>query len=543
MGKKIIARKALHKGSFSSKKRIEQDKTFPLTVTPNGLRNSLVVGLLAFVLAGVLALSGDYSSLFWILIVVGIVLVPNSLLLRNSFASPFILKYGITMLKTKRFISFIKSLARIGKVYELMCLIGLFLGFGLVGIDYWAARKRGGWKRIIILAIGAVLLYFVFTFSVGGISLGNLFSVPAIASLFWPCLVGFVILGFGGMSLALLVGYGLLAFFGLFAHKQLCPSVAPVLPGVPIPGLGVPIPMIGWVSLVLVLIIHEFSHAVMFAYYKEKIKSVGLLLAGIIPLGAFVEQDDKTFNNLEDKKALMVLSAGSASNLFTIFVAVILFFSLFFASSPLLSQFNSETQKMFDGVKINSVQDKISFCGMDVNAPAKGKLFEGDVIKQINGFDVNSIDAVNQQFRLSNSDINFVVERKNPDSNEFFDVNVSVAPYTFEQLGIKRIGVEFASIPTGHEPNPWVVFGYQVISALGSILLFLGVISFAAGSFNYFPADPFDGGKMAKIMLVPYFGFLGFNKKETQKLIGRIFIWVLIVSLTFNMIPYLTMFF
>ena len=154
MGKKIIARKALHKGSFSSKKRIEQDKTFPLTVTPNGLRNSLVVGLLAFVLAGVLALSGDYSSLFWILIVVGIVLVPNSLLLRNSFAYPFILKYGITMLKTKRFISFIKSLARIGKVYELMCLIGLFLGFGLVGIDYWAARKRGGWKRIIILAIG-----------------------------------------------------------------------------------------------------------------------------------------------------------------------------------------------------------------------------------------------------------------------------------------------------------------------------------------------------------------------------------------------------
>ena len=46
-------------------------------------------------------------------------------------------------------------------------------------------------------------------------------------------------------------------------------------------------------------------------------------------------------------------------------------------------------------------------------------------------------------------------------------------------------------------------------SNVSMILLLLIIISFAAGSFNYFPADPFDGGRMAKIMLAPYFGFLG----------------------------------
>jgi membrane-associated protease RseP (regulator of RpoE activity) len=74
------------------------------------------------------------------------------------------------------------------------------------------------------------------------------------------------------------------------------------------------------------------------------------------------------------------------------------------------------------------------------------------------------------------------------------------------------------------------------------ILLLFVVISFAAGSFNYFPSDPFDGGRMAKIMLAPYFSFLGFNRKETYKFIGRLFMWLLIISLTLNLIPYLTMF-
>ena len=75
------------------------------------------------------------------------------------------------------------------------------------------------------------------------------------------------------------------------------------------------------------------------------------------------------------------------------------------------------------------------------------------------------------------------------------------------------------------------------------ILLLLIIISFAAGSFNYFPADPFDGGRMAKIMLVPYFAFLGLKKKETQKFVGRLFVWLLLLSLLLNLIPYATMLF
>jgi membrane-associated protease RseP (regulator of RpoE activity) len=518
------------------KKQVEK-KHLPYIKPPiSTLNKILLLGIMAFILAGVtFFFSGGANIFFWLLIVLGIILVPNAILLRFDFAQVFLLKYVITMIKTKKMVSFIESLSHHAKWFEKICLIGSIFGFGLVGVDYWLARKIGGWKRILVLVISALALgafFYIFC--------SILFAVPALAPLFTFCLIAFILLGFGGMSLAILVGYGLLSVQSLFTQTQLCPSVAPVLPGVPIPGLGVPIPLIAWVSLAMVLIIHEFSHGIMMAYYKEKIKSVGLILAGIFPMGAFVEQDDKTFEKLDDKKALLVLSAGSASNLFTMCLAWVFLLMLTLALTPFSATFESEFAKTYSGVKVNSVQDKVSYCGVEAIAPAKGKLFSGDEIKVLNGVDINNITTLNKIFVSSKGDFNFTVSRVV--DNTPTDVNVSLTPFVFEQLGIKRIGVEFAAIPTGYIIPPIIFWAQSVLSIISQILLFFIVISFAAGTFNYFPSDPFDGGRMSKIMITPYLGFLKMNKSDTQKLIGRVFMWILIVSLVLNMIPYLTMF-
>ncbi|MFA6064250.1 MAG: site-2 protease family protein [archaeon] len=504
----------------------------------NALGIVMLFGVCMLLLAWYFNSTNYLTSSVILFVALGLILIINSILLRFDFAQSFLIKYGIVMLKTKHFVKLIESISHFGKIFEIICLLGSILGFGLVGVDYWFGRKLGGWKRIAVLLVSAVILAVFFdTFC------KILFSVPILAPLYIPSLIGFVILGFGGMSLTILIGYGVLAVIGLFTQKQLCPSVAPVIPGVEIPGMGVAIPLIGWVSLALVLIIHEASHGVMMAYYREKIKSVGLLVAGFLPLGAFVEQDDKTFEKLEDKKAIMVLSAGSASNLLMVAVAYILLIGFYMAVTPLAPSIEQEFNKTYDGVQIVKVSDKVSFCGIDANAPAKGKLFAKDIIKQVNGVDINGIIVINQVFRDANGDINFTVERINPDTNLSSDVNVSVTPYKFEDLGIKRIGVEFGAIKTGYEPKGEIVLLQLIISNIGMILTLVVIIGFAAGSFNYFPANPFDGGRMAKIMLAPYFVFIGFNKEETGKLIGRIFIWLLIISLTMNLIPYLTMFF
>ncbi len=521
--------------SRAKKKRVIRPYVKP---SDSEFNKFFLIDLVLFVLSGLVFFTSGTTMLFWLFFVLGIVIGFNIYWLKQDYAQVFLIKFGFTMLKTKKLIGVINSIAKHGKWFEKICLAGLLLGFGLVGVDYWFARKLGGWKRIALLLVSAVIFGVIFVQF-----LSILFMLPILAPLYIPCMIGFIVLGFGGMSLMMLVGYGFLSFIGLFVQKQMCPSVAPVLPGVEIPGLGVPIPLIGWVSLAFVLIIHEMSHGIMMAYYKEKIKSVGILLAGIIPVGAFVEQDDKTFNVLEDKKAMLVLSAGSASNLLTILVAWILIIGLVIAVQPIMDPIEQDFEKTYSGVQIVRIQDTVSFCGIDANAPAKGKLFAGDIVKQINGLDVNGIGMLNQNFVRSNGDINFVIGRVNPDTNISSDMNVSITPFIFEDLEIKRIGVEFGVIPTGYQMKPELFIANSLISNTSMILLLLLIISFAAGSFNYFPSDPFDGGRMAKIMLAPYFSFMKMNKEDTYKLIGRLFIWILIISITFNMIPYLTMFF
>lgn len=526
--KKSFEKKKIHKVPFIKPTRKE-------------LNNKIWAGIACFLIGLLLVfVLKTLDFVGWILILFGFFQSANSFWLKFNFAQPFLIPYLFTMVKTKKFIDVIQLIAKkFAKIFEVVSLIGSILGFGLVAIDYWFARKAGGWKRILILAISAIFLgvFFYYTCSI-------LFSIPLLAPLFIPCLIGFVVLGFGGMSLVMLLGYGLISLAGLFVQKQMCPAVAPVLPGVPIPGFGIAIPLVGWVSLFIVLVIHELSHGVLMAYYKEKINSVGLILAGLLPIGAFVEQEDISFDKLNDKKALLVLSAGSASNLLLIPISVVLLIIFGIISAPFVGGIIEDQNLAYSGVKIQKVEDTVSLCGLDFNAPAKNKLFSGDIVKQINGVDINSISMLQKSINSSKNDLNFLVDRIEKDSNNYLAVNVIVTPIFFEDMNMKKIGVEFVSMPTGRSIPFVSQAGYFVISNINMILLLLLIISFAAGSFNYFPSEPFDGGKMAKIMMLPYFGFMKFkSKKETQKLIGRIFIWLLVLSLLLNLIPYITLFF
>jgi len=470
---------------------------------------------------------------YWFFLVVGgIIILPNVFWLASKLGTPFGVPYFFTMLKTKKFVNTIIGLGsgKTAKVLEKISIGGLFLGFGIVGIDYWIARGKGGIKRILILIIGAIGLGLIFWYI-----LGILFSVPALAPLFWLALISFVLLGFGGLTIAILMGYGGMSLVAFFTAEQICPSISPVIPGVPIPGLGVTIPLIAWVSLGLIMIIHEFSHGILLAKYKEKIKTVGLILVGIVPMGAFVEQEDRSFLKKPEREQILVLSAGPSSNLLTIPIALGLLLLLAFSIAPLQESFSNEAALMYDGVQVSSVQDEISFCGITKEAPAKGQLFEGDKVLMLNGVDINSIGTLNTVF-AETGDYNFVVDR------DGFIVDVNLMPVYFEGLNLKRIGVGFTPIETGYSPPIEFAIASSWINALTNILFFLAFLSFAVGMFNFLPSDPLDGGRIAKFVLLPYIGFMGFNKEDGQKFIGRLFAWLFLISILLNLLPYVTMF-
>ncbi len=527
------------KHSVEQKKKVH--KMPFIKPTQKDLNTKIWAGIVCVIIAlYLLNFQKGFDFIGWALLLFGFLQAANAFWLKFDFAQPYLVPYLFTMIKTKKFIDIIHFIAVKGsKVLEVISLIGSIFGFGLVAVDYWYARKLGGLKRIALLIVSGIILGLLFYYGCA-----ILFAVPALAPLFIPCLIGFVFLGFGGMSLVLLFGYGIISLLGLFVDKQLCPALAPVIPGVPVPGLGVVIPFVGWISLFIVLVVHEMSHGILMSYYKEKINSVGLVLAGLFPIGAFVEQENTTFDKLEDKKALLVLSAGSASNLLLIPVGIILLLAFSLISSPFIPGLVEEQNKAYFGVKVEKIDDTVSMCGVDINAPAKGKLFVGDIVKQTNGMDVNSLTTLRTATFLSSEDINFLVSRKNIDTNLYYDVNVNITPNLFVDMNIKKIGAEFSAIPTDYNMPLISQAGVFLIGNINMALLLLIIIAFAAGSFNYFPSEPFDGGKMGKIMMSPYAGFMKFKtKKESQKFIGRIFIWLLVISILLNLIPYVTLFF
>jgi len=85
------------------------------------------------------------------------------------------------------------------------------------------------------------------------------------------------------------------------------------------------------VALAIVAIVHEFSHGIFMKLFKIKIKSTGVVFLGPI-LGAFVEQDDKSFQKKPKFNQMVVLAAGVFANVVFALIFYGLYVGFFFSS-------------------------------------------------------------------------------------------------------------------------------------------------------------------------------------------------------------------
>jgi membrane-associated protease RseP (regulator of RpoE activity) len=121
-----------------------------------------------------------------------------------------------------------------------------------------------------------------------------------------------------------------------------------------LPGINEYVPLEwGIIALIITLIVHEFSHAVLCKVEGIKVKSMGILLA-LIPIGGFAEPDEEQLLGKKEKKGdtekeeaaepkklatrserVRILTAGVMANFVTSLIAFILFFSMLGSLSPL----------------------------------------------------------------------------------------------------------------------------------------------------------------------------------------------------------------
>ena len=83
-----------------------------------------------------------------------------------------------------------------------------------------------------------------------------------------------------------------------------------------IPGVSQGIPLF-WplVSLIIALVIHEYGHGIQMRAHGMRVRSFGLLIASLIPIGAFAEPETKEVMKAPKRERMRIYAAGPAVNL------------------------------------------------------------------------------------------------------------------------------------------------------------------------------------------------------------------------------------
>lgn len=258
------------------------------------------------------------------------------------------------------------------------------------------------------------------------------------------------------------------------------PGVAPLLPGVTLPLFA------GIVTLAILLFVHEFCHGILARIANVEIKRVGLLLYGLIPVGAFVEPDEAQVIKLKKSKQNRIFIAGVAANL----IVAIIFFLLLIAFVRYVLPGFVTSALMITATLPNSPSNII---------PAGARIIKW------NGYAVSNITAIEA--------INFT---NKPFSTISVLTDKGLFNLTTNQSGKIGVFITQEQVPQGGLAGSTVYFVYAVL-ALSFFLNFL------VGLVNLIPLPGLDGWRVYQLEIK--------NKKILSFLAALIFIAILVNAL------------
>jgi len=488
--------------------------------------------VLAFTVIGTLLIAAsftmpgiDLSGMLLIFGIAGFLLIPTFAIKRFTKFDTF---YVITIAKTKKPLGFIKWISKPG-IWDLLADLGLIIGFGAIAVDYKYGRKKGLAKRIVIDLASAILLFVIF-FATAWIFFAS--NNPALFDIVLLWSIGFALGGLMLFAIVSLAWQALDIIVKLLAGRMPCPGIAPVIPGVQIPNVPTFLtpPIYVWGAFLIILIVHEFSHGALMKRAKLKIKSTGILLLGLLPIGAFVEPDEKLLKKSSEKNQLRVYAIGPASNIYSMIVFFVIIALVSAAVAPMIAPKieGMEKEIVLDSVVIDKVLENYEICGNDFNVPAHGVIEEGWILRKHNGVELKTAYDFKQAFSKPDKTVLMIFETQ---TGEIIELEI-------ERNQRNEIGIITSlNYVQGKEPTQEYI---DLLSMLNGLSIFFGwllMLSFAIAMINFLPMDPFDGGKMAKIIFLPYFGFLKMGKADTEKFIGRLMLWIVLGLLLLNALP------
>lgn len=302
----------------------------------------------------------------------------------------------------------------------------------------------------------------------------------------------------------------------LFQQSSL-PGVSPLLPGVNtrgeigfmFPGFDLFIPLwSGLAALIILLVSHEFCHGILARVQGIKVTSMGLLTAGILPIGAFVEPDEKDLEKRKSEEKMRVYAMGSFANLLVAALATVLFLSLSFVVSGMV---NPNPQ----GVEVLSVERGL---------PAE-ILPAGTIIQKLNGVEVKKVE---DYLNLSASIV--------PGENVTLETNKGV--FTLQTLpNPKNTSKAYLGFSLGtkfvlkEESNSQEMI-FNVLLGIISTLEWVFFLNLNVAIVNLLPIAPFDGSKMFEELLKS----LNLGAERRKKVIQWV-VYLVVALLILNALP------
>ncbi|GBC70895.1 Putative serine protease HhoA [Candidatus Calditenuaceae archaeon HR02] len=302
-----------------------------------------------------------------------------------------------------------------------------------------------------------------------------------------------------------------------------------------IPGLNPYLPLLyGWLGLLVALIIHEGAHGALARRLGYKVKSSGLILFAVLPIGAFVETDEEEMKKGRGRDVVRILAGGPTSN---ILIALLSLGLIVAATSGL----QPKTMIMVEEVISNSPAEAAGIQRGDVIASVNGRPVTGlsilaeainnagyggsivlDVLRSGVGVlrltvGVAELGAGRPMIgvRLANAEIqqwaSDYLERYK--SASLANPLIYLLPPTFRNSLHPFSEAQICIDSTAPSPNCFTVSNLYTHPILGNsypvianMLYWIWFVNFNVGIFNALPIYPLDGGQIFRRTLSTLFG-------------------------------------
>ncbi|HLD76344.1 MAG TPA: site-2 protease family protein, partial [Candidatus Norongarragalinales archaeon] len=327
---------------------------------------------------------------------------------------------------------------------------------------------------------------------------------------------------------------------------------------------GVTVPWEAIFGLVVLAIVHEMAHGVLCYVEKLPLKSSGVVLFGFLPVGAFVEPDEKRLDKLTLEKKRRILVAGSASNalFFVIFFVLASLLSLFIpalvsgvqvasvpANSTLSSSLTGFSLLSLEGKPVRTLSEAYEGIGADFNpqalygkdgkkvqaplldlvinsvnktAPSASVLSKGDRIAAVDGVQVFLPGQVGKQLAKNKAGDAVILTTQSGNRTVLLDRS-------------GKIGITVAMAPSvvlENLPKPGLGFLYSAVAFLLVLFSFAYLLNLLIAIVNLLPIFVTDGQKMVFYELEPWL------KKDRAMKASMVIGFAVLGILLINALPY-----